>query len=168
VSDQPPATPDDLPDSGSGSLAAIVPRGFARFMDLVVVGLLISIVGNQLIEIPVEGEAVDVPLWFGALAIAMLGIYETVGIAVWGRTLGKVGVRERVVRYDNGEKLRPYQATLRALIPLSPWIIGLGVGGDLETGLLLLYPLIYLSAAINPMRRGLHDLAAGSIVLRTG
>ena len=130
------------------------------------IGLLLSLIGNQFIE--TGGDEIDVPLWFEFLGIAMLAIYETVGIAVWGKTVGKVAGKEKVVRFDDGEPLRPHQAAIRALVPLTPWIVAIPLVGAANLGVQILYPLIYLSAAIHPMRRGLHDLAAGSVVLRTG
>ena len=48
--------------------------------------------------------------------------------------------------------------TLRALVPVSVLAIPL---------VALCYPFVYLSAMFSPMRRGIHDHAAGTVVVRT-
>ncbi len=109
----------------------------------------VTIKGNQVTAIPAWGI---LPF------IGMMVAYE-VALDTWvGQTLGKMLFGVRVARLVNGTHPDVSQATLRALVPVSVLAIPL---------VALCYPFVYLSAMFSPMRRGIHDHAAGTVVVRT-
>jgi uncharacterized RDD family membrane protein YckC len=85
-------------------------------------------------------------------------VYEVVMIALLGRTVGKMAMGTRVVRLVDGERPGWSDATMRALVPLS-------LGAIPRVGIVLAV-LVYSMAMWNPLRQGLHDKAAGTLVVR--
>jgi uncharacterized RDD family membrane protein YckC len=85
-------------------------------------------------------------------------VYFTVLVGRWGATLGKLVTRTRVVDVD-GERLSWPAALQRALVPVALGVIPV-IGP-------LLYLGVYAFAFTNPQRQGLHDRAAGSLVVPT-
>jgi uncharacterized RDD family membrane protein YckC len=100
----------------------------------------------------------DIPLWLFPVVQILDIVYETVAVAVWGRTIGKwiMGLR---VEDPHGERPSWRRAAVRIAVPdLAAMIPLIGSG--------LLTAAIYLTAVWNPLRQGLHDRAAGTIVVR--
>jgi hypothetical protein len=64
------------------------------------------------------------------------------------------------VRSVAGGRLEWWQASIRALVPGVAWSAPGAVGSFLAVG-------VYLSASFDERRRGLHDRAAGSLVVQT-
>ena len=102
-----------------------------------------------------EGRAV----WFTVANTAAGLLYETVGVWRWGRTLGKLLMRTRVVNVIDGGPLSLTRAFQRSLVPTSLSAVPT-VGVLLGMG-------IYVWAFFDPLRQGVHDKAAGSIVVRS-
>ena len=101
-----------------------------------------------------EGRAV----WF-TVTLTVLGlVYETVGIWLWGRTLGKFLTRTRAVSAVDGTRLGFERALQRSLVPTALSAIPL-IGPLLGIG-------VYVYAFFDPLRQGVHDKAAGSIVVQ--
>ncbi|MGB8858613.1 MAG: RDD family protein [Ilumatobacteraceae bacterium] len=101
-----------------------------------------------------EGRAI----WF-TVAITALGlVYETIGVWRWGRTLGKLLMGTRVVSIVDGGPLGLTRAFQRSLVPTS-------LGAIPQVGIVLGIG-IYVWAFFDPLRQGIHDKAAGSIVVR--
>ncbi len=101
-----------------------------------------------------EGRAV----WF-TVALTALGLaYETVGIWLWGRTVGKLVTRTRAVSVVDGGGLGFQRAFQRSLVPTALSAIP-QIGP-------LLGIAIYVYAFFDPLRQGVHDKAAGSIVVQ--
>jgi uncharacterized RDD family membrane protein YckC len=92
----------------------------------------------------------------GLLAVVVL--YEVLPVALRGATLGKAMLGLRVVRLDTWGRPGLVNATLRALVLFGPLAIP-------TVGLLVLAAVI-LPALIWPTRRGLHDVIAGTAVVR--
>ena len=90
-------------------------------------------------------------------AVSMAFLYETVMIAVWGRTLGKFAMGTRVVRIDTAGPVLWSSSSVRALIPLAAGVIP-GVGFVLSV-------VVYATAMIDKRQQGWHDKAAGTIVV---
>ena len=128
-------------------------------------------VGGALIDGLLTSMVVVVPLLFGLvdadgleagviiLGLFLFGAVYTVGpTALWGQTLGKIAVGTRVVAESDGSLPGWRRAAVRWALP--------GVLGRLP------YVGIWVSLAImaslvwDPRRRGLHDRAAGTIVVR--
>lgn len=85
-------------------------------------------------------------------------IYETVMVAMLGRTVGKIALGTRVVRLVDGGRPGWSEAAMRALVPLAL--------GAIPTVGLLLTVMVYSLALWSPLRQGLHDKAAGTLVVR--
>ena len=105
-------------------------------------------------EREVVGEA---PLWATFGFVAASAIYETTLIATRGYTLGAWIVKVRIVRIDDGRVPGWSKAGIRALVPLASQAVPV-IG-------LVLMTVVYLTAFVSPRRQGLHDRAAGTIVV---
>ena len=101
-----------------------------------------------------DGRAV----WF-TVSLTTLGLaYETIGIWRWGRTLGKLLTRTRAVSVVDGGRLGFVSSFQRSLVPTTVSAIP-QVGPILGIG-------VYVYAFFDPLRQGVHDKAAGSIVVQ--
>jgi uncharacterized RDD family membrane protein YckC len=85
-------------------------------------------------------------------------VYYVTMIALLGRTVGKLALGTRVVRLVDGGRPGWPEAVMRALVPLS-------LGAIPRVGVYL-GVLVYSIALWNPLRQGLHDKAAGTLVVR--
>jgi uncharacterized RDD family membrane protein YckC len=92
----------------------------------------------------------------GLTSVAL--VYETLMIALAGRTVGKIAFGTRVVRLVDGGRPGWSEAAMRALVPLS-------LGAIPRIGVFLSV-FVYSMAMWNPLRQGLHDKAAGTLVVR--
>jgi uncharacterized RDD family membrane protein YckC len=156
-----PTDPEDFPATGPFSLASIPQRALGRVMDLVVVALPFALATLPFLEI--EGDEVRVeglPWWFAVAQVAAAIAYDTVAVALWGRTLGKVATGTRVVRYVDGERPPWSRALQRTLLPNAAGAVPIPLAPALEAA-------VYLSAVSHPLRRGWHDRSAGTLVVRT-
>jgi uncharacterized RDD family membrane protein YckC len=152
-----PRDPGDFPPSGPNSLASISQRGLARTLDTVVIGIPAVLVILPFVTIK-NNEVTSVPGW-GILPFIVLMVVYEVALDTWvGQTLGKMLLGVRVARLVNGTHPDISQASLRALVPAS--VLAIPV-------IAVCYPLVYLSSMFSPMRRGIHDHAAGTVVVRT-
>ncbi|QYG92406.1 RDD family protein [Iamia sp. SCSIO 61187] len=165
---QMPEGPQSFPRTGVNSLATLGARGLARTIDTLVIGIpyfgivfLVMLIANG--GDSSEAEAVEVSTrgWvavWGPLALTLL-VYETVTVALWGQTLGKLIVGIRVARQANGRCPLWWEAALRiglvAVILVIPHQLALAVAMGLFT-----------TAGFDPMRRNLTDRAAGTVVVR--
>jgi len=151
-----PRGPDDFPSAGPNSLASIVRRAAARTIDTLLIGVAASLV--LLPFVTVEGNKTALPRWAILPFVVMMVVYE-VALETWmGQTLGKLLLGVRVARLVNGQGPDVSQVTLRALVPASVLVLPF---------VSVLYPFVYLTAGFSPMRRGVHDHAGGTVVVRT-
>jgi uncharacterized RDD family membrane protein YckC len=175
----PPGAPGPIPEWWE--------RFLGRFLDnllfVVVSTVLSSVVGAAFVPSTAEILANGFQLGFGyylAMAIAYLvtgalfGAYDVLMHSRNGQTLGKMALKTRVVTPSGGA---PDQATLirRALIyPASGFVLGaifMLLPGLTLTGLSVLVGIAYAVAMsvpifTDPLRRGLHDKWAGTIVVK--
>lgn len=139
-----------------------------RLLDLVVVSwlslfVLVEILGRLLGGDPLgRGDAADqIRALSGTRTV--LGVVlvvlacEVIPLALWGASLGKAMVGLRVVRFDTFEPVRPVDAVIRSLVLYGPLAVPL-VGGVLSLA-------IVVPVFVWPTRRGLHDVAAGTVVV---
>ncbi|MGO4702388.1 RDD family protein [Dyella sp. 2RAB6] len=159
--------------------AALVPatlprRLLALFYDLWAVIAIVATVGyvcqratgGQLIATTGHVEAV---WWYQPLQGLVLSAYF---IASWlrgGQTLGMRPWRLRLVRVDGG-KLRFVQALIRLLAGAAPLLL-LELGRVFSTAValwavLIAWAICFAWALTNPRRRALHDVIAGTEVIR--
>lgn len=154
-------TVEDFPRTGPFSLAAPAPRFGARALDLAVVATPALLV-LALTARTVDGQLqLDTPIWLGPAVLALGVLYELIGVAGWGRTLGKVLLGLRVVRYTDGARPTPVQALLRALVPWS--MLALPIG-PFALGLFL---VVYGTGIGGELHRGIPDKAGGTLVIST-
>ncbi|MCU1427873.1 MAG: domain containing protein [Actinomycetia bacterium] len=106
--------------------------------------------------------------WLGALVI---DVYIVSAVALWGQTLGKLAAGTRVVAFDDGSLPGWRRSIIRFLVPAAPSpLLFL-----LRRSLFVLGPLVslawtivvYVGVFTDRYRRGLHDRAAGTVVIDT-
>jgi len=107
---------------------------------------------------------------FPILLVALPVAYEFLMTGWRGQTVGKMTLRLRVIRYADGGRATWQQSAFRALVPAVPQFLALMVpagdeGARFLLGLVGLW--VYASAVFDVLLRGIHDRAAGTIVLRT-
>ena len=98
------------------------------------------------------------------MVFAIAAVYDIAGVAVWGQTIGKRVAGTRVVSMVS-DQLEPSQAVVRFFtyggIAFVLTALGLPVVGELLT-IVVIAPILR-----PPLHRGLHDLAAHTIVIPT-
>lgn len=158
-----PYEADEFPEAGPDSLASIPVRALARIIDtflLAVVALaLLSAVGT--IDVNDETVNVDAPTWLPFLVLGISAAYEIGLIAARGQTLGKMALGIRVARRGVGTNPTPNESITRWLVPNIAGVIPVA---EIAAVAVL---VVYLSAAANPVRQGIHDRLARTVVVRT-
>jgi len=155
-----PREATDFPPTGPNSLAGLVERGVARAIDIVIPTIPVVVIVTVLVARQSTPDVAKLPTWPRMVLIGLVLAYETICVGWQGRTVGKLLLGTRVARLLKGTKPDWAQAFMRALVPVAalsvPWSLGPG-----------LYLCVFLSATFSPIRRGLHDHAAGTVVVRT-
>jgi uncharacterized RDD family membrane protein YckC len=146
----------DLPVE-SLPLASIGQRAIARILDTVLMAVPSALLLVPYLDTSTEPVSIDVPFWVTIAVVAVFAVYEVVCVALWSQTLGKRLFRVRVVRIDDGQRTGWSKAAIRALVPLAASAVPY-VGPFLWIG-------TYLVAVVDARRQGLHDKAAGTIVI---
>jgi uncharacterized RDD family membrane protein YckC len=156
-----PRDPEGYPERGPGSLASIGQRAVARIIDTALIAIPLSVVTIVWFSETDNGElSIGAPSWVIALFFAIDLAYEVTMVRLFGRTLGKMALGIRIVRIPDGQRPDWGQSGVRYLVPgvadaIPVWFSGLFAIG------------IYLTAMFDPAYRGVHDKAAGTLVLRT-
>ena len=143
--------------ASGGVLAPLSRRALGAILDqllvLVPVGVGVVAAGYR----PGDELSTSSLLWLNVVTVAVAFVYETLMIGLIGRTVGKIATGTRVVSAVTGGRLGWYGALQRALVPsIAAAVPELGF---------LLGAIVYGMAAFGPMRQGLHDRAAGSVVI---
>ena len=127
-----------------------------QFLVLLPVAVAIVAVGYQPGDELDEGDVLLITL----AAIGVGFVYQTVMIGALGRTVGKIATGTRVVSVVQGGPIGWFGAVQRAMVPaLAAAVPSLSV---------LLGSVVYGLAFFGPLRQGLHDRAAGSVVVMAG
>ena len=182
-----PAPGKQAPPGAPGVVPEWWERYLARFLDCLIFGviywILSAIVTAMFLSSAVAGIGSGYGLSYGFYAVLAIG-YVLIGVLFGGydvfmhsrkgQTLGKMALKTRLVSMDGSP---PEQAALirRAMLyPAAPYVI---------TGLLLFVPFLSLlgwlvliaTVAVfavpiltDPLRRGLHDKQASTIVVKVG
>jgi uncharacterized RDD family membrane protein YckC len=133
-----------------------------RFGGLVVDELIVAVpVAIVAVVVGFDPSVAVTSHWLLALNIGLVTsafVYETLLIAAFGRTVGKIAFGTRVVRAVDGTRPTWTEAVIRALVPLA-------LGAIPRVGMMLAI-VGYSLALWNPLRQGLHDRAAGTLVVR--
>lgn len=159
----PPVVRDDLPPDGPGAPARVGMRAMARIIDFVIVLMPATLLAEAFGVGRNEDGVLEGPAWPRFFLPITFMLYETLMVAWRGQTLGKLLGRLRVVQWSSGELPSVRSAAIRAAVPGVFFFLYL-LGGSF--GLLLFVPVvIYLTSVADPLRRGVHDRAADTIVL---
>ena len=135
-----------------------------RFLAKVLDGIIVALPASLVFAAQHSSSATDkleVPTSFIALVLALAGLHDLIGIALWGKTLGKhvLGIRVRLA--SDGSLPGWLPALLRWIVATGPQLLSLAVGG--VTGL---YGIVDLSLGFRaPLHQCLHDLAARTVVV---
>lgn len=154
-----PRSPAGLGDIAVDRLATIGQRTLARLLDALVIGAPVFLLVLTTSEINEEAGTIHTPLWAQLLATGVSAVYEVVLTHRRGQTVGKHALNIKVVRVTDGRPPDWTASIMRYLLPLLPALVPI-------SGVFLLSPIIYLVAIIDPLRRGWHDRAAGTIVVK--
>ncbi len=148
-------------------VAPVVPEGLvlAPFalrvgglaIDQMVAGLPVFLVFLALGYQPSEMLKGTPGFWFNLAFIAIGLLHETVGVWRYGRTVGKFVCRIRVVHAADGGAVSASSAFIRSLVPAA---FGAVPGVGMFVGL-----VVYFWAFVDPRRQGIHDKAAGTLVV---
>ena len=140
-------------------LAPIIRRigGFA--LDQMIVALPVGVVVVASGFKPSDTVTSQSLVAFNIAVTAVALVYQTVMIALLGRTVGKLALGTRVVRAADGARPGWTEAVMRSLLPLA-------LGAIPSVGLFLVV-VVYSLALWTPLRQGLHDKAAGTLVVRS-
>ena len=141
-------------------LATIGHRMAARLLDGLIVGLPLSVLMFAVSDISQDRRTIDTPLWAPLVVTAVAALYEVVLIHLWGQTVGKRVVGVKVVRVTDGSLPDWTASVVRYLLPVIPLLVPVPVLG------IVLSLVVYLAAVTHPLRRGWHDRAAGTIVVK--
>jgi uncharacterized RDD family membrane protein YckC len=147
-----PAVPAGL------TLAPIGRRVAGLILDQLIVAFPAAIVALALGYMPSNTLTSRSLLIFNISLTSASFVYQTLMIGLLGRTLGKMALGTRVVRLVDGRRPNWSESAMRSLVPLALEAIPrVGV---------FLWMMVYSLAMWNPLRQGLHDKAAGTLVVR--
>jgi uncharacterized RDD family membrane protein YckC len=91
--------------------------------------------------------------------------YQVVAVAVWGRTVGKAASRTKVVREEDRGPVGWVGALTRWAVPAVP-TLAVSFVSDVAGLVALLWAIVVYSGILRDgQHRGLHDQAAGTIVV---
>jgi uncharacterized RDD family membrane protein YckC len=154
---------EDLPDHGPGAPAPWGLRATARIIDLVVVLVPATLLAEAFgVRRDDEGLLVG-PMWPRLIFPSLFIAYELVTTGVLRRSVGKFLCRITVVQWTTGAAPTPRQGLVRGVVA-GIWFLLALIGGVL--GYLVFVPVVvYLTSIADSLYRGVHDKAAGTIVL---
>lgn len=161
--DRTPQRRDDLPAGGPGAPAPWGLRATARIIDLVVVLVPATLLAEAFgVRRDDEGLLVG-PMWPRLIFPLLFIAYELVTTGVVRRSVGKFLCRITVVQWATGAPPTPKQGLVRGVVA-GIWFLLALIGGVL--GYLVFVPVVvYLTSIADSLYRGVHDKAAGTIVL---
>ena len=140
------------------TLAPIGRRVAGLILDQLIVAVPAAIVIVAIGFTPSDAVTSRSLLTFNICLTSAAFVYQTLMIALLGRTVGKLALGTRVVRLVDGGRPDWWEAAIRALLPLA-------LGAIPRIGVFLGI-MVYSIALWNPLRQGLHDKAAGTLVVR--
>jgi uncharacterized RDD family membrane protein YckC len=162
----PDAANPDAPDPYDPELTPLVSnfgrRFLARFVDTMLVFLIVTIVLSSYSETNAAGEQViRAPTWVVALLASGVVLYEVLTTAWRGQTLGKFLAKVRVVAVDAPSGPASLtQAARRVLAPTAAGLLGIAAPAFLPFAV----AAVYLSALMRRDGRGIPDRLAGTRV----
>jgi uncharacterized RDD family membrane protein YckC len=155
-----PPQATDFPTTGVNSLASLGQRAGGWFIDLAVTVVPATAASVPFLDLDTLPDASTLPVWLIGVVVGVWVLYQTVAVARWGKTLGALAVGVRIARYSDGNRPSLEQSAMRALLPAVFPAIRVPI---LNAG----WVVVYMAALYNPLRRGFHDMAGGTVVIRT-
>ena len=152
-----PTGPEHFPSSGLNSLATFWPRAAARVLDSLLIGVPVLVI-VAVVSYSASSADTGVPRWGSALWFVLAVAYETSLVAWRGQTLGKMALGIKVARLDNGRPPLWWQAAIRICLPAATAAFPFDIA-------IIVYPTVFLTAGFDPIRRGIHDRAGGTVVV---
>ncbi len=141
------------------ALGSIGRRALAQVLDGLIVGVPLFFLTLPFGTSITSEELSDSQLlWLTVLWVGASLIYNTVAIAVWSTTFGKRIVGLKVVNRADGGQVSWTYASVRALVPTVVQLVPV-IGPGLAI-------VVYLRAVFHPLRQGVHDAAAGTVVVK--
>ncbi|MBV9922730.1 MAG: RDD family protein [Pseudonocardia sp.] len=153
-----PTGPDSFPATGPNALARPWTRAVARLADTFIVAIPFLFIVLVVLSITGHLEDQDFPLWVRPLLALVAVAYEVPLLAWRGQTLGKLALGIKVARLDNGRPPLWHQAAMRIGLPGVLMSIPHPLG-------IVAASAVYFSSGWNTMGRGVHDKAAGTVVV---
>lgn len=147
----PPPEPSTAARPPSRGVAAPAARLFGAVVDSAV----LEVVGIAMIG---AGGATVI-----ALSTVAYLAYEIAMVVTRGQTLGKMALGTVVTDAAGGGRPTLWQATTRAVVPLAGVVVDV-ILGTAAVGALWVFA-VYGSLLVDERRRGLHDRAAGTLVV---
>lgn len=157
MNDYPPPPPLSDFSMESDRLASIGQRALAQVLDSFIIGIPLFILTLSSGADLTDTEDSNL-LWLTLLWLGVSLLYNTAFIATSGATLGKRIMKLRVVNRTDGSPVNWTYAAVRALVPTVAGVVPV-IGFALNIA-------VYVRAIFHPYRQGLHDAAAGTIVVR--
>lgn len=140
------------------TLAPIGRRVAGLILDQLIVAFPVAIVALAFGYTPSNTITSRSLLFFNIALTGASFVYQTLMIGLLGRTVGKIALGTRVVRLIDGRRPNWSESAMRSLVPLALEAIPrVGV---------FLWLMVYSLAMWSPLRQGLHDRAAGTLVVR--
>jgi uncharacterized RDD family membrane protein YckC len=139
------------------AVSTLTRRFAAWLIDLVIVGGPFIVLNLMVSDIDIGARVYDTPAWATALGWTVGLAYQVTLVTRTGQTVGKRAAGLRVVEIDNWSTPRPSAATLRVL----PQLVGLIPLVSFLTA------VVYLPMLWRRDQRGLHDMLARTVVIRS-
>ncbi len=141
------------------ALGSVGRRALAQVLDALIIGVPLFFLTLPFGTSITNEELSDGQLlWLTVVWVGASLIYTTTAIAIWGMTIGKRIVGLKVVNRADGGPVSWTYASVRALVPTVVQLVPV-IGPGLAI-------VVYLRAVFHPLRQGLHDAAAGTIVVK--
>lgn len=160
-----PPPPPGIPSVGLPVYATFWQRVGARLIDGLLVSIpLIAVLIGTLSDIDAQvgltQQQRDSLFRAGLVVTVLSGVYEITLTAMRGQTIGKMALGIKVLRAEDGGRVGWGGAAIR-------WFVPAAVGRIPEPAVSTVGTLlIYLWMLWDPMRQGLHDKAARTVVVR--
>jgi uncharacterized RDD family membrane protein YckC len=156
----------DLDDTAHPELASGARRLLGYVVDVVVITAFSAVIGRGILDLQSSS-----PIAVRLVLPALIAAYEIATVARWGHNLGKVAAGTLVVTRADGSMPGWRRATVRWAVHVGPAPVLFWVSGSpaamITIAILENVWLVAVYAGVwwNPQKQGLHDKAAGTIVV---
>jgi uncharacterized RDD family membrane protein YckC len=170
----PPTQRDEMPSEGPGALVAAGLRFGGAAIDyllfnFVLVGILGPVLGLRVHTSSGKNATTTVtgPVWIRVFLTVLPIVLIALFLGLRGQTPGMMLLKMRLVRYIDGTQPNMQETLTRTVVLFAPLVVLSAIVPVLGLIGLLATVGIGISANFDAVLRGIHDKAAGTIVLRT-